>query len=64
VWKRILRDIGVTEPADVDVATAMVKGLVDQQITNDPAGDRWVRHLDAVIDMFLDHVDNRKRRRR
>jgi hypothetical protein len=33
-----------------------VKGVVDQQITVDPAGDRFLRHLDLVIDMFLEHT--------
>lgn len=34
----------VTDPADVDVFTALVAGLADQQVANDPGGDRWVRH--------------------
>jgi hypothetical protein len=34
----------------------VVKGLVDQQITVDPAGDRFLRHLDAVIEMLLAHA--------
>jgi hypothetical protein len=34
----------------------MVKGLLDQQVTVDPSGDRFLRHLDLVIDMFLGHM--------
>jgi hypothetical protein len=28
-------------------------GLVDQQISNDPGGDRWIRLIDDVVVMFL-----------
>jgi AcrR family transcriptional regulator len=52
-WRHSLAAAGVTGHDAVDVLTAMVKGVVDQQITVDPAGDRFLRHLDLVIDMFL-----------
>jgi AcrR family transcriptional regulator len=50
---------GVTSPADVDIFTALVGGLFTQQQTNEPGGDRWIRHLDAVLEMFFAHVDRR-----
>ena len=37
------------------MATALVTGLVDQQVSNDPGGDRWIRLIDESIDMFLSH---------
>jgi AcrR family transcriptional regulator len=55
-WRDALAAAGVTGRDAVDVLTAMVKGVVDQQITVDPAGDRFLRHLDLVIDMFLGHT--------
>ncbi|WP_345606326.1 TetR/AcrR family transcriptional regulator [Pseudonocardia adelaidensis] len=55
-WRAALAAAGVTGHEAVDVLTAVVKGLVDQQITVDPAGDRFLRHLDDVIDMFLAHT--------
>jgi AcrR family transcriptional regulator len=55
-WRAALAAAGVTGQEAVDVLTAVVKGLVDQQITVDPAGDRFLRHLDAVIEMFLAHT--------
>jgi AcrR family transcriptional regulator len=55
-WRHALAEVGVTEAGHVDVLTAVVKGLVDQQITVDPAGDRYLRHLDTVIGMFRAHV--------
>ena len=33
--------------------TALTTGLVDQQISNDPGGDRWTRLIDDLVTMFL-----------
>jgi AcrR family transcriptional regulator len=46
---------GVDNPAHWDVWTALMTGLVDQQIANDPGGDRWSRLVDEVVTMFLAH---------
>jgi AcrR family transcriptional regulator len=54
-WRAALAGAGVVDRERVDVLTALVKGLVDQQITVDPGGDRYLRHLDDVIAMFLAH---------
>lgn len=51
-----LASIGVTDPAHVDLQTALVAGLTSQQLANDPGGDRWTRLLDDALDMYLDHV--------
>ena len=55
-WRTALAAAGVTDRDAVDVLTAVVKGVVDQQVTVDPAGDRFLRHLDLVVDMFLAHT--------
>jgi AcrR family transcriptional regulator len=47
----------VHNPADVDIYTALIGGLSSQQISNDPGGDRWTRHLKTVLSMFFDHID-------
>ena len=47
---------GVTIPAHRDLYTAFTSGLADQQIANDPGGDRWLRLVDEACDMFLTHV--------
>ncbi len=52
---------GVTDPEDFDVFTALVAGLADQQVANDPGGDRWVRHSARVVDMFFADIDRRRR---
>ncbi len=46
---------GIREARYLDIWTALVTGLVDQQISNDPGGDRWTRLADEVVSMFLAH---------
>lgn len=57
-----LAALGVREEADVDLFTALIGGLVDQQLANDPGGDRWRRQLGRVIDMYVKEVRPRRRR--
>ena len=45
------------DAADVDLFTAIVAGLVNQQWANDPGGSRWGKLLDRAIDMYADHLD-------
>jgi AcrR family transcriptional regulator len=58
----LLHAAGLETEADVDCFVAMVAGLVDAQVSNDPGGDRWIRHLDRLADMYLDEPKRRKRR--
>jgi AcrR family transcriptional regulator len=44
---------GVTDPRHVDMWTALTTGVVDQQISNDPGGERWTRLIDDLVTMFL-----------
>jgi AcrR family transcriptional regulator len=44
---------GVAGPRNVDLWTAVTTGLVDQQISNDPGGDRWTRLIEDVVQMLL-----------
>ncbi len=48
-----LQRVGITDPAALDILTALNTGLTDQQISNDPGGDRWERLIDRSIDMFV-----------
>lgn len=50
-----LVQVGITDPAHLDLFTALVSGLVDQQISNDPAGQRWTRLVDEAMAMFVTH---------
>ena len=47
---------GVTDPRHVDLWTAVTTGLVDQQISNDPGGDRWTGLIEDVVRMLLAHT--------
>ena len=44
---------GITAQEDIDLYVALVGGLVDSQLANDPGGDRWSRLLERAIDMYL-----------
>ncbi|KAB7744111.1 TetR family transcriptional regulator [Nostocoides sp. F2B08] len=54
-----LAEIGVTDQAAVDLATAVGAGLAAQQLANDPGGDRWTRLVDRAADLILDHAPRR-----
>ena len=51
-----LRDIGVTDPDDVDLITSSIAGVIDIRFANDPRGDRYIRQLDRVVDMLADEI--------
>lgn len=49
--------VGLSGGADVDLFTALLSGLIDQQWANDPGGTRWARLIDRAIDMYADALD-------
>jgi AcrR family transcriptional regulator len=51
----LLAALGAGSSAELDVYTALVAGLGAQQVANDPGGDRYSRHLEALLTVFLDH---------
>jgi AcrR family transcriptional regulator len=55
---------GITEGRHFDLWTALITGLVDQQVSNDPGGDRWTRLIDETVDMFLSHCQPKRAVRR
>jgi AcrR family transcriptional regulator len=58
----VMRDAGVTDQGDIDCLVAVTAGLMEAQLANDPGGDRWVRHLDRMIDLHLDDAQRRRAR--
>lgn len=48
-----LAAIGVADQPTFDLWSAMMTGLTDQQISNDPGGDRWIRLIDRAVDLLL-----------
>jgi AcrR family transcriptional regulator len=57
----LVRAAGATDQGDIDCLVAMVAGLMETQIVNDPGGDRWLRHLDRMVDLHLDNTSNNTR---
>jgi hypothetical protein len=51
-----LRGLGITGDEDADVYTALLGGLVNQQLANDPGGQRWRRLIPRVMSMFADDL--------
>lgn len=45
---------GVSDSADFDIMAALIGGLIDQQLANDPGGERYSRLLERAIDMWAD----------
>jgi AcrR family transcriptional regulator len=52
-----LARLGISDAAGTDLYTAVLAGLVDQQLANDPGGDRWSRLLDRAIDMYATEMN-------
>jgi AcrR family transcriptional regulator len=54
--RRLLTARGVvSDGRQLDLLTALMTGLVDQQISNDPGGQRWVGLIDDAAAMFVAH---------
>lgn len=47
------------EQSDLDLYTAVLTGLMSQQLANDPGGDRWVRLLDDAVDLLVHRIESR-----
>lgn len=54
--RQLFLDLGLTDPADFDIATALIAGLVNQQLANDPGGTRWSSLLERAITIWADGV--------
>lgn len=51
--------VGLDDDTSFDLFSALTAGLATQQRANEPGGDRYVRLLDEVVDMFLDNARKR-----
>jgi AcrR family transcriptional regulator len=51
-----LAGMGITDQRSLDLLTALGTGITDQQISNDPGGDRWIRLVDEAMEMFYTHA--------
>jgi AcrR family transcriptional regulator len=59
---KVINEAGVSEPGDIDCIVAMVAGLMEAQMSNDPGGHRWTRHLNRLVDLYVDDVIERSMR--
>ncbi len=60
---KLINEAGVSEPGDIDCIVAMVAGLMEAQMSNDPSGHRWTRHLNRLVDLYVDDAIERKESR-
>ena len=50
----VMRTAGVTQQGDIDCLVAVTAGITEAQLSNDPGGTRWVRHLNHLVDLLVD----------
>lgn len=60
---KVMHEAGVTRQGDVDCVIALVAGLMAAQMSNEPGGHRWTRHLDRLVDLYVDDVMTRSNAR-
>jgi AcrR family transcriptional regulator len=54
----LIAELGVADPDQaMDLWTALISGLSNQQLANEPGGERWTRLFDRTVDMFFAEVD-------
>jgi hypothetical protein len=58
----VIHEAGITRQADVDCTVAMVGGLMSAQMSNEPGGTRYTKHLDRLVDLYVDDVMARSNR--
>jgi AcrR family transcriptional regulator len=56
-----LRALVAVTQEDLDLLTALVSGLINQQIANEPGGTRWVRLVDDAMDLYAERLRDRPR---
>jgi AcrR family transcriptional regulator len=57
----LIAQLGTSDAAQaMDLWTAVISGLSNQQLSNEPRGDRWIRLFDRAVDMFFAAVDSTK----
>ena len=58
----VMNAAGVTDRGDIDCLVAMTAGLIEAQLSNDPGGDRWLRHLNRMTDVLVANATEGTRR--
>lgn len=52
-----LAGFGISRQEDVDLFVALVGGLINAQLANEPGGRRWRNLVDRAIDMYCDELE-------
>ena len=52
----VMNAAGVIDQGDIDCLVAMTAGLIEAQLSNEPGGDRWLRHLNRMTDVIVDNA--------
>jgi AcrR family transcriptional regulator len=60
---KLLRSAAITEQGDIDCLVAITAGLMEAQKSNDPGGNRWTRHLNRLVDLYIDDAIERSNHR-
>src|SRR6478735_8413263 len=60
---KVMHEAGVTQQGDIDCMVATTAGLVEAQLSNDPGGHRWTRHLNHLVDLLADDALTRSKHR-
>ena len=55
----LMNEAGITRQGDIDCVVAMSAGLIEAQLSNDPGGNRWTRHLNRLVDLLVDDATDR-----
>jgi AcrR family transcriptional regulator len=59
IARNALADLGITQPELLDIWTATSGGLVNQQLANEPGGNRWRKLVDDIVTMYLHFARDR-----
>ena len=59
---KLMHEAGLTRQDDIDCMVAMVGGLMEAQLSNEPGGTRWTRHLNRLVDLYVDDAITRSKR--
>lgn len=51
------RDLGLDDPDDFAIWVALIGGLINQQLANEPGGSRWSALLDRAVDLWADGLN-------
>jgi AcrR family transcriptional regulator len=54
--RQIFHQHGITDDGIFDISVAMIGGMVNQQLANDPGGTRWSALLERAVDIWADGI--------